>query len=176
MSEGARVTLDEAAVLLRKSVRQVRYLIQSGQLAAHKDNGRVTVLRSDLPNPAGEARTEARIEALRTQVEDALALPPRRDRYSVRDIKAFAIGAPLLRAVDNALPIEHPARRALHACLIELCCGCHRYEPADKPPPTAPPATSPRWPLVSSFWAISPPSAPNWSRSCCPPSPACYGG
>ncbi len=49
-----QLTLQEAAVRLGKSVRQVRYLINSGQISAQKLGGRWFVQSSDLPLSQGQ--------------------------------------------------------------------------------------------------------------------------
>ena len=57
--------------------------------------------------------------------------PPRR-RYSVRDLKAFSLGAPLHQRLCQHLDAQHPAVTHLRDMLDELAIGCHRYHPAEK--------------------------------------------
>ena len=68
-----QLSLDQTAVVLGKSVRQVRYMIQQGRLAATKVNGRWVVERSALPRQGGQKEAKKRRQrALRVAVDSAL--------------------------------------------------------------------------------------------------------
>jgi hypothetical protein len=130
------LTLEEAAVKLGKSPRQVRYLIKSERVPARKVAGRWFVNLAELPQSDGQAQAESRkTRQLRAAVEEALELPsepPTTRRYSVRDLKAFQIALPLFRTAETALGAEHAATRELRSVLDELARGCHRYDRGEK--------------------------------------------
>ncbi len=129
------LTLSQAAQLLGKSVRQVRYLIRTDRLPAHKDGGRWRVKSADLPLSPGRQRAgNARADDFRAVVDSALAVTPaqQRRRYSVADLPAFKLGRALHRAATGALGEEHASSVALRRALEELALGCHRYHRRDK--------------------------------------------
>ena len=49
-----QLSIQQAAERLGKSVRQVRYLIQTGSLPAHKSGGRWLIAVADLPHRVGK--------------------------------------------------------------------------------------------------------------------------
>jgi excisionase family DNA binding protein len=126
--------IEEAAKRLGKSARQMRYLIQTGQLPAKKTGGRWLIEAQDLPlSEKQRAAIDRREKALRGAVERGLGLgeeTPR--RYSVRDLKAFQIALPLYRQACELLGAEHAAVNALRESLVVLSRGCHRYAHDDK--------------------------------------------
>lgn len=127
------VSLSEAAARLGKSARQVRYLVQQGQLEARKVGGRWRVtLDASASSPQQVSATARKQARLRAVVEDTLGLEPPRRRYSVRDLKAFSLGAPLHQRLCQHLDAQHPAVTHLRDMLDELAIGCHRYHPAEK--------------------------------------------
>jgi excisionase family DNA binding protein len=129
-----QLSLEQAAQRLGKSVRQVRYLIQTGALRAAKTGGRWLIDAADLPLSAPQRAAVGRREtALRDAVERGLGLdeaPPA--RYSVRDLKAFQLALPLYRQGSELLGADHAAVAALRTALILLAQGCHRFDHADK--------------------------------------------
>ena len=88
-----QLTLAQAAVHAGKTIRQLRYLIQQERLPAHKTAGRWFVNTSDLPaSEKRQASRKRKQRQLRSAVEVALELEPdsrNKERYSVRDLKAF---------------------------------------------------------------------------------------
>ena len=52
------LTVRDAARILGKSERQVRYLIQTGRLSANKRDGQWKISRDDLPRSKGQQRAE----------------------------------------------------------------------------------------------------------------------
>ena len=129
------LTLDEAAVRLGKSVRQIRYMIKTGSLTARKVTGRWVVEADALPLSGGQQRARERKEReLRAAVEEGLELAkaPRQPRYSVRDLKAFQIALPLFHKASENLGAEHSATRALRQVIEHLTRGCHRYDYGEK--------------------------------------------
>lgn len=131
------LSLAEAARLLGKSERQVRYLIQTGQLAAKKHQGRWRIRREDLPLSEGQERAERQKaeRAARLAVE---VLQPRTDgkgsarHYSVRELRAYREGAPLYQELAREAGTDHPAALLLREALMLLACGCHEYEGRQK--------------------------------------------
>lgn len=119
-----RYTLPEVAGLLNKSQRQIRYLIKTGKLPAHKPHGRWTVKKSDLdifttaPQADAVQRTEAAHAAGR--------------RYSVQDLQAFQVGQTIFRDMVEALTISDPNVKKLRNALEALTLGCHAFEPDEK--------------------------------------------
>ncbi|MCB9795822.1 MAG: hypothetical protein H6741_24260 [Alphaproteobacteria bacterium] len=131
------LSLSDAARLLGKTPRQLRYLIKMGKVPATKaDNGRWVLKSEELPLSEGQLRARARHAGeLREAVEAALG-PHLEGRgakpYSVRETAAFAVGRPLHRRVQEALDAEHPASRALTEALVAVSRGVHRYHDRDK--------------------------------------------
>jgi excisionase family DNA binding protein len=122
MCAAMQLTLNEAAVRLGKSPRQVRYLIQTNRLPAHK-LGRSWVLDSEKLelSPGQTQALDRRERQLRSAVKRALDLPTgeeRPARYSVRDLKAFQLALPIHRLAAERLGGEHAATSALR-CVLE---------------------------------------------------------
>lgn len=127
------LSLDEAAVELGVTARQVRYLIQTGRLPATKRQGRWTIRREDLPLRDGAARAETRHGAqLRATVEQVLGPSENRRRYSMMDMRAFLLGVPLLRELCRELGATHAAATQLALVMDLLAVGCHRFEKQSK--------------------------------------------
>lgn len=129
-----QLSLQQAAERLGKSIRQVRYLIQSGALRATKTGGRWLIDAADLPLSAPQrAAVQRREHALRAAVERGLGLDETpQQRYSVRDLKAFQIALPLYRQAAESLGGEHAGTLALREALVLLAQGCHRFGHDDK--------------------------------------------
>lgn len=130
------LSLAEAARLLGKSDRQVRYLIRCGRLPAEKLDGRWRIKRQDLPLSEGQRRAEelkreraARIalEVLQPVGEEAPA-----KRFSVQELRAYREGAPLYRELLALLGNDHPAVAFLQEALMLLACGCHEFHSGKK--------------------------------------------
>ena len=126
------LTLDEAAIRLGKSKRQVRYLIDTGKLPAKKAAGRWFIDSKDLPlSDAQQAAADRKQRQLRAAVDEALELgdkPQSGRRYSVLDMKAFNIALENYRLLVERLGETHTACRALRSSLEFLSQGCHRFE------------------------------------------------
>ncbi|MCP5040595.1 MAG: helix-turn-helix domain-containing protein [bacterium] len=128
------INLQEAATILGKTVRQVRYLIQTNRIRATKVAGRYVIERDDLPQtePAEKARTR-RQERLREVVEDTLEVSTERSRrYSIRDLKAFQVAKPLYLRAQEELGPEHCVASMLFKSIDQLVVGCHRYDRSEK--------------------------------------------
>lgn len=128
-----RLTLSETAQRLGKTERQVRYMIEQGQVAAKKRGGRWFLESEDLPLSDGQKEAmDRQVRQLRDAVDDTLGIASTKRRYSVRDLVAFQIALPLFQQSVKALGADHPASQALHRMLDLLSRGCHRFEPAEK--------------------------------------------
>lgn len=131
------LSLAEAARLLGRSERQVRYLIKTGDLEAQKKAGHWRIRREDLPvSERQEAAAQHKAErAARLAME---VLQPREEqqgsarRYSVRDLRAYQEGAPLYRELAGAAGPDHPAAALLREALMLLACGCHEFQAREK--------------------------------------------
>ncbi|MCI0666941.1 MAG: helix-turn-helix domain-containing protein [Methylococcaceae bacterium] len=130
------LTLDEAAIRLGKSKRQVRYLIDTGKLPAKKSAGRWFIDSNDLPLSEGQQSAAQRKQRqLQAAVEEALEIDPKAKserRYSVLDMKAFNIALENYRRLVDQLGEKHASCRALRASLEYLSQGCHRFEHSAK--------------------------------------------
>ncbi|MBK8265073.1 MAG: helix-turn-helix domain-containing protein [Nannocystis sp.] len=123
-----KISLAEAATLLGKSERQVKYLIAQGKVRATKVDGRWQIDDADLPRPAAATQAQAmRAEVARATLERAIAPQERGKFFSVTDLIAFRAGVELFQRVRG-----RPAAVALRAALEELARGCHAFEPAEK--------------------------------------------
>lgn len=126
------LSLEEAAAKLGKSVRQLRYMMQKGELKVKKVAGRWFIAAEDLPLSAPQTEAKARgARRLRALVDDALDTGPK-NRYSVRDLRAFQIGQPLYETARERFGAEHPAAQALRRMLEHLARGCHRFDSGGK--------------------------------------------
>lgn len=129
------LTIEETAARMGKTLRQVRYMIQLGQVKATKRGGRWFIEQEDAPKSAGQAAAATRKQQrLRAAAEEVLGGERGGKRiYSVSDLRAFQIGEQVLQelrkrpAESLALAIE-----ALRRGLYWLTCGCHRFDNGDK--------------------------------------------
>lgn len=127
------LTLDQAATLLGKTTRQVRYMVDKGRLPAKKDGAHWTVRREDLGLSDAQVQHRARdVDRLRDRVEDALHIREAPPRFSIADLKAFQAGRPLYLGALESLGPEHLATAALKRALLELGAGCHRFHADEK--------------------------------------------
>jgi len=129
-----QLTIEQAAVKLGKSPRQIRYLIRQGELPASKQGNMWFIDDAALARAPEQQELESRkVENLRAAVEDALAPGrPARRRYSLRDLKAFQLALPIYREATSALGPEHAACAALRRGFEQLARGCHRFQHVDK--------------------------------------------
>ncbi len=135
----SRMSLADAATVLGKSERQVRYMIKTGLLQAEKVGGRWVIESSALP--LSEAQRQAlsgRVEAARSAFERGVAPAERvadgkqRRCYSVLDLDTFTLGLAIYRELRSQLGTDQPATVHLFECLRELTTGCHDFYPRDK--------------------------------------------
>ncbi len=133
------LTIRQASDTLGKTQRQIRYLIQQGELKADKREGRWMIDSGELPLSAGQrAAMQRRETRLRETVEDGLGLErePKgkggRPAYSIRDLKAFQYALPIHADTTQVLGAAHPAAQHLRQAMDLLGQGCHRFERSDK--------------------------------------------
>jgi hypothetical protein len=129
------LSLTEAAHLLGKTERQIRYLLRNGSLRGRKDGPRWLVDRDSLPlTEAQRAQLQQRVQAAETAFQRAVAPAKKatdeRRPFSVSDLDAFRIGIELLAILRQQQ--RHPAAELLATCLGEVGCGCHAFESRTK--------------------------------------------
>ncbi len=134
-----QLSLNEAATMLGKTPRQVRYMIKQGKITAEKVEGRLKIESDSLPLTEGQRRAAAaRADNVREAVESAIeptntaGEAAKAKRYTVRDLRAFKEGEPLYRELIGKCGIEDPAVSFLSRSLELLAQGCHAFHPTDK--------------------------------------------
>ena len=131
-----QISLVEAARMLGRSERQVRYLIKNGQIRAHKVAGRWLIDNDDLPLTDGQKEAHVRKAAEVSEVvHEALAShtkAPGQKHFSVRTMKTFDHAVEACRQASALLGDEHPATRALESALVKIAQGCHRFHQREK--------------------------------------------
>lgn len=141
------LSLNDAATLLGKSPRQVRYLIRQEKLGARKVGGQWVIASADLPlTDAQRQAAAARAADVREAVDAALGpglaaaegaagagdARSAKRRYSLRDLRAYQKGEPLYRETAARFGPEDPASVRLRRALEHLAQGCHCYLPQEK--------------------------------------------
>ena len=133
------LSLKETATLLGKTQRQIRYMIQQGNLKATKQGGRWVVASVDLPlseaqRRAGAARAEKIRDVVQTATAPAVAAGEKagRARYSVRDLRPFSSAEAAYREICAQIGPTDPAAAAVREALTILSQGCHMYYPREK--------------------------------------------
>lgn len=129
-----KLSLAQAATVLGKSERQVRYLIKTGQIPAVKVSGRWQVEDTALPLSAEKKQAIAlRVEAARASFDKAIAPAKAATKsvYSVTNLVAFRCGHELYRELEKESP-DDPALALLFTSLEEITRGCHSFHPREK--------------------------------------------
>ena len=124
------LSLSEAARLLGKSDRQVRYLIREGKLKARKEGGRWQVRREDLGlSPGQERAAEQKTERAARLAEEILRPEGgnAKKKYSIRDLRAYREGSQVYRELTGAAGADHAAAKGLRESLMLLACGYHEF-------------------------------------------------
>ena len=124
------LSLAEAARLLGKSERQLRYLIAKGTLKARKVGRQWRLRRRDLPLSEGQEKAAAQKEARSLGLELEAATAGR--QLSVRKIRACQVGLPLYRELRDAAGADHPAVVLLEEALMLLACGYYEFHGREK--------------------------------------------
>lgn len=129
------LSLSEAAHLLGKSDRQIRYWIKKGSLPAKKSAGRWFIRREDLPLSEGQKRAATRkVERAADLAEEILRTGSKSPKktFSVREIRAYREGAPIFHQVVEATSPAHPSVDLLKEAFMQLACGYHEFEGESK--------------------------------------------
>jgi excisionase family DNA binding protein len=132
------LTVQDAARILGKSERQVRYLIQTGRLPATKREGQWKISRSDLPRSPGQERAEQSKTGRADEVAAAVldlghgSEGSKNKSWTVDRLHAVRHGEPLYRDCVEQLGTEHEATRRLRAALMLIGCGFFEYDAARK--------------------------------------------
>jgi hypothetical protein len=127
-----KLSLSQAAERLGKTQRQIRYLIKQGKLDARKDGGRWVVDSDRLPVSDEQRAARQRQETRLRDAVDAALDTHRQGRYSLRDLKAVTVGAPIYRSCLQRTGPDSIASRELRASLDHLAVGYHRYALSEK--------------------------------------------
>jgi hypothetical protein len=126
-----QLSLSQAAALLGKSERQVRYLISQGKLSAGKSSGRWAVDSRTLKGHKAESPAATPSVTNKPNVDRRLreaAETPPAHRYSVRDLRAFQAAEPVYREVRAQLGNQDTVTLRLRRALDLLARGCHTYQ------------------------------------------------
>jgi excisionase family DNA binding protein len=136
------LSITEAAHLLGKSHRQVRYMIKNGSLKARKAGRQWLIDRDDLPLSEGQVRASRhKLQRARQVVEESLGsalavadkeVMARRRRYSVSQQPAFSLALPAYQKAVALLGDEHPAALAIREALCLITEGWHEFRPEQK--------------------------------------------
>lgn len=143
-----KLSIAEAATVLGKSQRQIRYLIKTGRLHATKDGHRWRIKSTDLPLSDTERQALAErsqmarrafdkglepvTKASLTAESEGAASTDAKRSYSVTDLFAFQAGEIIYRDVTRDLGPTEPAAEFLFEALSLLSRACHCYHPKDK--------------------------------------------
>ncbi len=130
------LAISEAAVLLGKSERQVRYLIKRGQLEASKVGGQWRIPSNALPLTDDQRETmlgsaQRIVDAAESAVapaRKAASGSDKRRRFSVQNLRVFRVAMELYREAVETCGGNAQATLDLHSCLIFLARGCHTYQ------------------------------------------------
>jgi len=129
------LSLTEAARLLGKSDRQIRYLIRGGELPARKEGGRWILRREDLPlSPKQERASEQKRERAARLAEEILRPESgaAKKKYSIRDLRAYREGSAIYRELAAGAGADHAAAVLLRESLMLLACGYHEFQAETK--------------------------------------------
>ena len=127
------LSIEQAAVLLGKTRRQLVYMIAQGKLAANKVGGRWVIERSTLTvDAAAQQRASQRNAHFRAAVEEALAPAGKTRRYTLADLKAVQLATPIHRELVDRGADWKLAKEHMRACLDQLAIGCHRFDRREK--------------------------------------------
>jgi len=143
-----KLSIAEAATVLGKSQRQIRYLIKTGGLRAAKEGQSWRIDGADLPildaqrqalaeraqaaRGAFEKGLEPVVKAALSASCDAGAGEDTKRSYSVTDLRAFQAGEAIYREARRDLGPEEPAVAHLFEALSLLSRGCHCFHPKEK--------------------------------------------
>ncbi|MCG8425434.1 MAG: helix-turn-helix domain-containing protein [Proteobacteria bacterium] len=133
-----KLSLSDVATLMNKSPRQIRYLITTGRLKAHKEGKSWRFDSHDLPLTSEQRETlvdnaDAVTEAASKVADKARAAAgePKR-HYSVTDLRAYQLGEPLYRQLIDVCGPNDAATQRLRRALELLAMGCHAFHGREK--------------------------------------------
>ena len=128
------LTLPEAASLLKKSERQIRYLIQQGKLPAIKKGSRWWVPFDAIQNrPEKIQQNAAKLEHLEAVVRDTLHLEKTgTPAWSIRKMRAVDSACRIYKALAESCGPESPPTLAAVESLRHLVRGGHAFRKTDK--------------------------------------------
>ena len=104
-----KLSLTDAARILGKSSRQVRYMIHKGRLPATKLGERWVIRREDLPVSAGQQRALERKKEKALNMAENVLHGETRPFYSVLDLKVFHTGSKIYHELIAEIGKEDPA-------------------------------------------------------------------
>jgi hypothetical protein len=173
----------EAARLLGKSPRQIRYMLKQGELKGEKVEGRWVFDDAKLPRSPAQERARqqktAELEAAVNEGLDAVVRKPRGRGYSVGDLVAFRTGAAACREAARRFGDEHRATVAMCASVVARSDrAAIAFTTARRTRPTPVPARKPRppWRCCTSRAATRRAPSPTRSkRTTSRPSSGCSG-
>jgi excisionase family DNA binding protein len=126
------LSLQQTADILGKTRRQVLYMIDQGRLPGKKVGGRWVIDRADLQvDEEMQQRMSQKQARFKAVVEDALT-PGRERRYTLRDLKAVQLAAPIYRQLAAHGAGWEKATTYMRDCLDKLALGCYRYDRQEK--------------------------------------------
>ena len=135
-----QLSLSEAATVLGRNERQIRYMLKTGQLEGRKVGGRWVIESSALPLTDDQRRAMSdRIEVAKTAFERGLEPATKaaetsatKRTYSVTSLRAFESGRTIFRDIVEALGRKHPSCIRLAEALALVTRGCHAFQPGEK--------------------------------------------
>jgi len=107
------LSLAEAARLLGKSERQLRYLLKHERMPGRKENGHWVVRREDLPLTPGQERAQAAkkeraFEVAREVLGPKIEGQEAERRLCLRDLRATSEGIAILKSLAETRSGPHP--------------------------------------------------------------------
>ena len=135
------LSLSEAARLLGKTERQVRYLIQTKQLKARKRRDRWIIRREDLPLSGGQRHARDRKRRRAGEIASQVLAEPAGDEartsggkrtYSVRSLDVCELGIEVYRKLATARTADKTALGHLREALEALAVGVHTFHYREK--------------------------------------------
>jgi len=125
------LSLTEAARLLGKSERQMRYLIQEARIPGRKVHGHWVIRREDLPLSEGQVQAARQKTERAARLAEEILRPEEEGSpksHSIRQLRAYQVGAPLYRDLVEKTGADHPATGLMREALMLLACGYHEFE------------------------------------------------
>lgn len=131
------LSLTDAARLLGKSERQVRYMVKTGRLEGRKDGARWVFERDALPlGPGQERAREIKASRALAIAQEVLGPAASRsaplERMSVRQLSAMIEGLRVHAEIREALGSAHPATEHVRASLELVGLGFHAFQGREK--------------------------------------------